>query len=85
MDVLLFGVASLGTLGLPFATAVVGAVMGSLLNATLTARAAKRELEEADQHDLIRRVHELEVQAARQEGLTMHPSSRKQSPERKQP
>lgn len=60
--------AALVVYGIPIVCTFGGVVMGSLLNATLTARASKRELEQADQHDLLERLRELELYRARQEG-----------------
>jgi hypothetical protein len=54
----------------PLASTVGGVVIGSLLNATLTARAAKRDLERTDQNKLLDRIRELELQQARLEGRT---------------
>lgn len=56
------------SIGLPVFTTGFGVVMGALLNATITARAAKRELEQADEHDLLERIRYLELQDARREG-----------------
>jgi hypothetical protein len=60
--------AVLVTIGVPVFTTGFGVVMGALLNATLTARAAKRELDQADQHDLLERIRYLELQDARRDG-----------------
>ena len=60
--------AVLVTVGVPILCTAGGALMGSLLNATLTNRASQRELERADQHQLLERVRQLELDQARIDG-----------------
>ncbi len=67
-DVDVLPAALLVTLGVPLLSTAFGALMGSLLTATLTARASRRELEQADQHKILDRLHELELQEARRQG-----------------
>ncbi|MGA2835495.1 MAG: hypothetical protein ABSF84_02750 [Acidimicrobiales bacterium] len=66
------------SLGVPAVTTLVGIVMGSLLNATLTARASKRELEREDTHELLDRVRALEIEQARLQGNHNTPTERNQ-------